>query len=622
MERQTVIPVIPKAKKTTVPKNIRTSMERQIKAKEEELMSKWGLVSIASKTPLDAQEAKNKIGFKEFTAFDADWIKESGSDWFDPIERKTRRIRVSEFRLFGREDGTIKKFSVARESYMDSWEEAKESLGSNAGDTYFGTMQIGTSAANGKFLPFQPGPYTRQMYIYDQWLMLARAAELVNYNPLAKAGIYIKSAFTIGKGPDIIIRNQSKDETGSDPAQDAIDEYTERTKFNTRLCNWDRMLSTNGEFFGEMYKNQNAEPLTKSIDPGTVYDIVTEPRDIDIVYGLVLMYPTRYQTFTKGAKGEVVNVSDFVYETIPPDNIFHIKINVQENEIRGRSDLLPVMNIADWFMDYLKYSVLKAFVQAAFSWDVTLKNAEQDDVDQLSLNLNSQVPSPMTMQVHNDQVEFKPMQSTSTGTAKTGTFEEVVTAFCAGILMPTEYLGLSAGGSRATSITKTEPSIKVFSERRQVWEAPIKKMVQFVVKEQTGIMLDEADIEVAWPEIAPENVAEKLTNLLILLQNKSITKRRFDMMAAKEMDITSYDWEKEQMEIMQEMAQDIDQFYSQPLPTKPATQPVLSGQPDATQQPPQGGAGVPGLTPQPAKKSPLGVGNAETKNIKKQHTVL
>lgn len=614
-EVQTEIPGTATGK--PLPKNLRTQLTRRLKKDQEDLINKWGLVSVSRDTPMDAAEDRNRIGYKEFKSYDQDWATEAGADWTDPITGETRRIRISQFRLFERNgEGHVRTTKIAREKLEGYYADAKESLGYQAGDTVdFGDP--GLRSSNGKYVPFQPSPYTRQMYIYDQWLMLGRAAELVNYNPLAKAGIYIKSAFTIGKGPEIIINNQN--DTSS---QDAIDEYTERTKFGTRLCNWDRMLSTNGEFFGEMYMNPKSQPITKSIDPGTVYEIVTEPRDIDIVYGLVLMYPTQYQSYTVGAKGEKVAVSDFVYETIAPDNIFHIKINVQENEKRGRSDLLPVMNICDWFMDYLKFSVLKAYVQAAYALDVTMKNAEQSDVDTMSANLNAQTPSPMTIQVHNDMVEFKPIQGSTTGTAKTGTFEEVVTAFCSGILTPTEYIGLSSSGNRATSITKTEPSVKVFSERRQVWEAPIKKIVQFVVQSKTGAVIDESDIEIAWPEIAPENVAEKISNLLIGLQNKSISKRRFDMMYAKEMDITTYDWEEEQQAIAQEMAQDVDQFYSQPLPTTPATKPVPSGVPGAT-QPPGAAPGSPTGATAPKTAGQYsnagGISNADTKSIKNQY---
>ncbi|MDE2104061.1 MAG: hypothetical protein KGL39_42885 [Patescibacteria group bacterium] len=619
-----------------IPRNVRRLLERKLKQAEDNLIKGWG-VWIKANDPTDHTK-QNTFPMKTVETWNPKWVTESGDDWEDPATGEKKRIRVSEVRTYGRNGNGTNTINVSRKNFQKFVKEcaalldefdpngliAQESLG-DFGDWDFNTWNTvatqGAGTANGKYLPYQPGPYTRQIYIQDQWLMLARAAELVNYNPLAKAGIHIKSAFTIGKGPKIIISpKQVQDGKATVKAQEAWDEYSERVKFGTNLANRDRMLSTNGEFFNEFYLTKDNKPISKSIDPGTVYDIVAEPRDIDIIYGLVLMYPTRYQTYTQGAKGERVNVSEFVFETIPPDNVVHLKINVQENEMRGRSDLLPVMNICDWFMDYLKYKVLQAWVHSAFAWDITMKNAEQSDVDAMSTNENATAPAPMSTYVHNDQVERKPLQAASgQGGMRSSIFEEIVTSFCCGIMVPTEYVGLSTTGNRATSVTKTEPSVKVFNERRAVWDPAIKREVQFVVKNQTGIELDESDIELSWDEIAPENVTERITNLLIGLVNKSITKQRFDTMYAKLMEIGSYDWDKEQENIIMEMAKDpMIANAVKAVPTKPpfTTQtPSATAPPQPTTQPPiQGSATNKPQVPNPSS-------NAGVKEIKKQHQV-
>jgi hypothetical protein len=635
---QTVIPgTEPKPVLKKIPRQIRRQLERKLKNAEADLIKRWGLIRIDHKDPTDHTK-ENKMPMIDMKTWDPDWMTEKGGEWTDPVTKEKKTIRVSEMKTFGRMGDKTQAIRVSRKKYTKFVQEcaelldeldpsgliAQESFGDFGDDTlgnqsYWNTVaNNGSGAANGKYLPYQPGPYTRQLYIQDQWVMLSRAAELVNYNPLAKAGIYIKSAFTIGKGPKIIV---SPPIEGDSTAQKAWDNYSERVKHGTKLCNRDRMLSTNGEFFQEYCKTQQKKPITKSIDPGTVYDIVAEPRDIDQIYGIVMMYPTRYQTFTQGAKGERVNVSEFVFETIPPDNVTHIKINVQENEMRGRSDLLPVMNLCDWFMDYLKFKILQAWVHSAFAWDITMKNAEQTDVDAMSENENAVAPAPMSTYVHNDMVERKPLQATGTqGSGKAGIFEELVTAFCTGILVPTEYVGLATTGNRATSVTKTEPAVKVFGERRQVWEPAIKKEVQFVVREETGIELDESDIEVAWDEIAPENISERIQDLLVGLVNKSITKKRFDTMYAKLLDINSYDWKKEQDDIVQEMMNDpMIANAIKAMPTKPVNQPVASATaPPKVEDPTAQGAPA---KPEP-QKPPDPRSDAGVKEIKKQHQVV
>ena len=622
-----------------IPRNIRKQLERKLKKAEEKLIEGWGMWIKQANDPTD-HKAQNHFPSKSVTTWDPAWMTEGGADWEDPVTGKKERIRLSELKTFSRSGDLTKKVRVVRKQYHKFVTEcetiikqidpngliARESLGDFGDDGLgggVGTWNSLAGAANGKYLPYQPSPVTRQIYIQDLWKMLARAAELSNYNPLAKALIHVKSAFTIGKGPKIIISPKDvQDSTVTAKAQDAWDDYAERVKFGTKLANRDRMLTTNGEFFNEFYLTKENKPIAKSIDPGTVYDIVAEPRDIDIIYGIVLMYSTRYQTFTKGAKGESVPVSEFIFETIPPDNVVHIKINVQENEMRGRSDLLPVMNICDWFMDYLKFKVLQAWVHAAFTWDVEMKNAEQGDVDSMSANLSASTPPPMSYNVHNDQVKWTPMQANATaGGSKSGIFEEIVTAACCGFMMPTEYVGLSVGGNRATSITKTEPSVKVFNERRAVWEPAIKKEVAFVVSQVTGIQLDDADIELSWDEIAPENVTERITNLMIGLVNKSITKQRFDTMYAKLMEIGSYDWDKEQENIVQEMMKDpMLQNAVKAIPTKP---PFAQPLPSATAPPkPTGPPGTPTAQPAAPKPAPSVSANAGVKDIKQQHQAI
>jgi hypothetical protein len=637
----------PQTKK--VPRQIRRALERKLNKMQDELLTRWGMIQLEHQDPTDHTK-KNTVPMIDLKTWDPEWMTDKGGDWEDPLTKQKKKIRISEMKTFGRAGSNTKSIRVSRKKYtkfvtecqelMDECDPngiiAQEALGDfgDVSDNQVGLWNSvatqGAGAANGKYLPYQPGPYTRQIYTPDMWVMLARAAELEHYNPLAKAGIYVKTAFTIGKGPKILIAPPTPDD-GAVPAngvqvenkaQDAWDDYAERVKFATKLANRDRMLSTNGEFFLEACWTRDGQPITKSIDPGTVYDIVAEPRDIDQVYGLVLMYPTRYQTFTQGAKGERVNVSEFVFETIPPDNVTHLKVNVQENEMRGRSDLLPVMNICDWFMDYLKFKVLQAWVIAAFAWDVTLNNAEQADVDSFSRNINAAPPAPMTINVHNDQVKFEPMQANaSQGGTKSGIFEEIVTAFCCGILVPTEYVGLSTTGNRATSITKTEPSIKVFSERRQVWEPAIKREVQFVVRQETGDDVDEADIEISWDEIAPENITERITNLIVGLVNKSITKKRFDTMYAKLLDINSYNWEKEQEDILDEIMKDPMIVKAKAaIPTKP---PFANPIPTAAPAPAPAAAGAAGKPAPPKPKTPPNPsGDAGVREIKKQHQRL
>ena len=610
-----------KQKKETprVPRYIRRDLEKKLK-KAEKKLTKGYFTMLENKKLCIYPE--NKIGHKSVTTFDKAWLSESGGDWIDPVDGKRKTIQLDKYITFergrvrvksGSKDLTeaVKPVTLERNEvvkfFRDAYEKAskdlKESLGepeSLRPEDWFSTSN---SMNAGKLLPFPPGPYTRQLYLYDQWKMLARAASYYDYNPLAKSGVHIKTAFTIGTGPKVQITDES--------IQKDFDAFMEQNDFINRLKNYDRMLTTNGEFFGELYE-KNGECKLRSIDPGTIQDIITEPRDIEEVYGYQLIYSTQYQIFGKGANGKQVPLSQFIYETLPPDNIIHLKINVQENEKRGRSDLLPVLDICQMFQDYLRYAVLKIIVQCAFSWDIKMMNAEQADIDAFKENEEAMFPPPASTFVHNDNVERQAVQSTGiSDSGRSRTFEELVTAFSVGILLPKEYMGVGDAGTRATAITATEPSVKVFQDRRGLWETFIRK-IAFYLGAKRGVELKPSDVEVTWPEIAPEDVTKKLQNIMTLFREQWITAKRGAEMAAKEMDIRGYNFEEEMKGILKEMEDSVMQELYNAKAEKAFSMAGL-GKP--------GFGGAPGAKPEEpnGKPSSSGIGASSKGAIKKEY---
>ena len=562
-------------KRKRIPKKIREIMEREVRRQESKLLKGVGVL-----LKHDLKYPQNEIGMVEVKTMDEEWLKPQGGTWRNPHTGKTESMKIAEFityekgriKVKGKLEECIRQIHLKPEEvkpfFGKVFQKAKKDKqlselveGANFwGDVGASGFWSGTGTLNsGKILPFPPGPFTRQIYLQDQWKMLSRAASLSDYNPLAKAGIWIKTAFTVGVGPKIQIDNNPK-------LQDAVDKFWEVNDFTNRLKMYDRMLTTNGEFMGEITDSEDGTSYRHtSIDPGTVYDIITEPRDIEKVYGYQLIYPTQYQMYGTGAKGQQVPLNQFIYETASPDNIIHIKINVQENEKRGRSDLLPVLNICQFFEDYIRFTVLKTIVQASFTWDIKMTNADEADVTAMQQNENGTMPVPLSTFVHNENVERTPMQYSGGRGGQSDTFTELIASFAIGFLMPKEYLNAGTGGTRATAITATEPAAKIFLDRRGVWESYLRKIVFFIAKKE-GIKVEIGDIEVTWPEIAPENVTEKIKNILIGVQENFISLTRAAEMYGKEMDIRSYDSADEFKRIIKEK-QDavIGQFYQQDL---------------------------------------------------------
>ncbi len=459
-----------------------------------------------------------------------------------------------------------------------------------------------TGAMAGKYFPFPPNSFTRQMYIPDSWFMLARAAHCYNYNPLAKAMVDIKTSFIVGNGPTIIINDN--------PALSKCWKDFEKTEdFVETLRTWIMMLGVNGELFIEFYTNVLGKPSVHSIDPGHVYEIITEPRDLRQVYGYKLMYQTQVQLFGTGAKGETVPLSEWIYETISPDNIMHIKTNVQENEKRGRSDLLPALAILQLFEDYIRYKVLRAIVEAAFVWDVKMTGADQDQIDSFLADEEQAFPTPGSTRAHNENTEWKSDGNQSGGSGRDEVFEMLLTIAAVSHNLPKEYVGASGSGSRANAITSTEPSVKAFQARRRKGESLIMRIIDFLAS-SNNIPYDPDQVECSWEEIAPEDVSKKIDRLYTEMDRDTFTKKRVDEMIAKLEGVSNYDWVKE-------IADRLIEKTSGPVKSladgSPVTTPAGAGMAGTGLDQPEGGKPVAAPAAAPAPGSPaLGAPGTKT----------
>jgi len=565
-----------------IPRKVRRQMlravDKQGKSLEKKIKETMGIYhKVVQGKDIEALHKKPEFPHRKVQFFNEGMLKPEGVAWENPITGKRERARLDRMIVLETtklkvpktdtteategekyEQRTLRRADVTKymsKALADVKKIAKDNGCAELMESCGGWSDLGVQDWNllqsttkpGQTLPYPPGPYTRQLYIPDQWLMLSNAARAYNYNPLAKAGIDTKTSFVVGTGPRIIIKNPALMEFWK--------EFERREDLLETITTWTSMLAQNGELFVEFFLNKMNEPTMRSIDPGTVYEIITEPRDIRQVYGYRLMYQTQYQIFGEGAKGEQVPLSEWIYETIKPDNVIHVKVNVQENEKRGRSDLLSVLWVCDLLEEYMRYKIVRAMVECAFAWDVTLTNGDQSDIDTFLNDENAAFPKPNSTYVHNESVKREPIQFTgaASSTGRDGVFEMLVTIFAAGVRIPKEYMGVSEGGTRATAITSTEPSVKEVELRRHKIETVLLRLVDFVAKSK-GVEYKHEEVEVSWPEIAPENASEKIRNLFMLMDRTMMSEQRVAEMATKELGITNYDFMKELDDIANEMA--------------------------------------------------------------------
>lgn len=449
----------------------------------------------------------------------------------------TRPIYIKPSELMDWNKNKYREASKRKQKLIEQWDGGQtwERGGSGLG--------VGNTAA------YPPSPFTRQLYLQAMWEMQAKCFEIYNHYGIAKAAVNTFVSFVIGDG----IKVDFEDEE----AQDVWDEFIERTHFDRDLGQYAMMLSVNGEFFFHLppiaIDGEIGFTDLLSVDPGTVWEVITVPKDIRKVKSYWVQYPTQYQLYTVPG----VDFADYIIEQLPPEEVIHVKINVQANEKRGRSDLLASLSDLKRLQEITNYRGVKVINNAALVFDQKI-TGQDTDVTTIA-NLPNSFLGPGSTYTHNESSELAIVESKATAEAKSGFHDEQLSQISAGVMTgPAEFIGGGSGSNRANALTKTEPSYKTFRQRQKKLEFTIKDIAKVVIdrwNKAKGSSLD-ADCEVIFPEIAPEDRKDKLANIVLMESQQYWSHEKAATTAAKEMDDTSYDFESTQQIIQDERLAD------------------------------------------------------------------
>lgn len=452
-----------------------------------------------------------------------------------------------------------------------------------------GNGQTGPSLPFGDSVQYPPGPFTRQMYLQAMWDMQARCFEIKNHDGVAKGLVSLITSFVIGEGVKI--------DAQDDAAQEIWDEFAERCLFELRLPTHCDMLTTDGELFWRcMPVALDGKPgysTLKTIDAGTVWEIITVPKDISKVLTYWTQYPTQYQLYTV----DDVPLADYIVELVAPEEVIHLKINVHENEKRGRSDLQATLGDLKLLQDIMRYRAVRVINEAALVFDQKVIG-QDTDVSTIA-NVQTSFLGAGTTHTHNESVELDIKQATAAAHQKSGFQEEMLSKIGMGAgNQPADYVGGGSGTNRASALTKVEPAYKFYRRRQRLFEFGIQELFAKVIRNakaggRIGKEVSE-ECEVIFPEIAPEDRKEKLANITLMESQEYWDHEKAATTAAKEMDDTTYDYEDTQAKIKKERLDDPQlNFLFQP--TAPG---VVGGV--ANKGPAAAGAGAPKQPGQPA----------------------
>lgn len=411
--------------------------------------------------------------------------------------------------------------------------------------SYSGTYDSGNYT---EYVPLLGGPFFRQMYLTDMLAAHQKSFEAYNHNPLARRLLKIIKQYAIARGYKV----QSKDEK----ALEIWNEFDKKFDINNKIR---KGWSTDYLLFNEFFLDR--EKIT-SIDPSTIWDIITDPEDINNVYYYYQSFPTAFQQFTgydvKGVKGSKdVKPIEYIIRQIPFDRVFHLKGDGASCEKRGRPILYPCLAWLKRFKDYWNAEMVRAWVQASYVYDVTVKGSQSDVSALAAADDIKKVPSIGSSYVHNEAVTRTLLTPASGGGSSKNYLSEELLAIisaCLGIPKETLNTSMSGGGSRATALVGAEPFTKVIDELQGDLTELLQELASIAFKlagkEYKG------EIEFIFPSTVKDTTSETIKNISIGEQQKYITHKRAANMYAAEMDVTMYDYadEIESIKGEQEMA--------------------------------------------------------------------
>lgn len=392
-----------------------------------------------------------------------------------------------------------------------------------------------------EFAPLMGGPFYRQMYMYDFLKQIAYAFEAGNHNPIAKAIIRILTQYALGRRFDVRIK---------DPVKEAAwNTFNNKHKIIEMICTyWGKEAETYGDFILDT-------DFWESVDPSTIWDIITDAEHISDEYYYYQSYPTAYQMFTgfnvPGEPGsQDQKASDYIIRQIPAMKLLHMKLNCMSNEKRGRSSIFSILGWLKRFKDLMNAQVIREWLYSCFMWDVEI-NGSQSDVNNF-LAANSEIPLPGSKFVHNQQVKMQPLPAipSATKSGAGGVYESLLCFIAVACGIPKEFLNIvqssSGGGSRAGALTSAEPFTKMVEDIQARWESFVKDIFVKAMG-QVGIVANRDDVEVLFPSVTKDSTADTLANLVTCEMQGWFDNQMCAEMAAKEMNVTEYNYAEVQL---------------------------------------------------------------------------
>ena len=213
---------------------------------------------------------------------------------------------------------------------------------------------------------------------------------------------------------------------------------------------------------------------------------------------------------------------------------FYFAINKARSASRGVSDLFAIGDYLDGYDKMLFGMIDRVGFSNAFIWDVLLKGATEETVQEWLKE--QRPPRPGSVRVHNEQVEWKAV----TPDLKSADFNEAARAIknmnLAGAGFPEHWFAEGGNVNRASALEMGEPTLKTLVERQGFVAFMVREVIEFVIDQAiaAGSLAESVDrhFTVEMPEVSVRDLGKAATALsqvssaVIALRSASLIDQR------------------------------------------------------------------------------------------------
>lgn len=393
-----------------------------------------------------------------------------------------------------------------------------------------------------EFTPLLSTPFYKQMYLYDYLLMHSQSFWAKNYSVLGKAIVDITRNFVLGTGYSTTIPDE-----GAQKAWEAFEERNQVAELARMACD---ELTSAGEIMTQKVPTPNGI-MVKSIDPSTIWEIVTDPENIADVRYYHQQYMTQYQLYGDSK----TPLTKYIINQIPADMVIHKRVNVTAYEKRGRSDLLPALIYCHYFEEYIQAKLLRTKLETNMYWDVEINGSDEDITNYINSTQSIVDLPPGSENVHNQNLKRTALTPTFSQVSNSEISKEIIGAAAMATSIPVTYLAsyLTGGSTKAGALVATEPVAKKMQERRLVIEAWLHELFEIAMID-AGLDPN-SEVEFHFPELIAEDRSKKIADVYMAKSEGTYSHERASNIIAKELNDTTYDFESEMEKIKEEKSQ-------------------------------------------------------------------